>query len=86
MEFYYLHPEELAEFFHREGVNVRYMGLAFDNLSEGYAKKMLMTEIAARVVKLLVRKTVQDVVLGDGGLGDGEGEKEKEGKGVEEGQ
>lgn len=79
MEFYYLHPEELSEFFHREGVNVRYMGLAFDNLSEGYAKRMLMTEITARVVKLLVRKTVQDVVVGEG-EGDGErkeGEKEK---------
>jgi len=39
------------------------MGLAFDNLSEPYAKKLLMTEIATRVSKLLLRKTIQDVLL-----------------------
>ena len=59
MSFYYLHPEEISSLFHSEGVNIRYMGLAFDNLSEVYAKKSLMTEITARVTKLLLRKTLQ---------------------------
>ena len=39
------------------------MGLAYDNLNEVHAKKNLMTEIAARVVKLILRKTLQDIVL-----------------------
>ena len=39
------------------------MGLAYDNLNEVYAKKNLMSEIAARVAKLILRKTLQDVVL-----------------------
>ena len=59
MSFYYLHPEEISGLFHNEGVNVRYMGLAYDNLSEVYSKKCLMAEITARVTKLLLRKTLQ---------------------------
>jgi hypothetical protein len=42
---------------------MRYIGLVFDNLTETYPKKFLMTEIAARVVKLLLRKTIQDVLF-----------------------
>lgn len=39
------------------------MGLAYDNLNEVHAKKNLMTEIAARITKLILRKTIQDIIL-----------------------
>ena len=54
-----MHPSEISSHFHRMGINIRYMGLAYDNLNEVYAKKNLMTEITARVVKLILRKTLQ---------------------------
>ncbi len=61
LEEYFFNPQELTVILHQYGVNVRYLGLAYDNLKEEYPKRMVMTEIAARVTKHLLKKTLQDI-------------------------
>ena len=61
LEQYFFNPQELSMILHQYGVNVRYLGLAYDNLKEQYPKRLLMTEIAARVIKMLFKKTLTDI-------------------------
>lgn len=42
---------------------MRYLGHIYEGLTTNFAKRILMSEMAARSVKTLFRKTIQDIIL-----------------------
>jgi hypothetical protein len=60
---YFMNPEELSDFFHGKGINLRYLGQVYDYLKTTFQRRILMSEMAARSCKGLFRKTLQDIQL-----------------------
>lgn len=60
---YFLDSRELGDYFHRKGVNLRYLGHLYEHLSTSFQKRVVMSEMAARSCKTLFRKTLQDLLL-----------------------
>jgi hypothetical protein len=60
---YFMNSQELSHFLHSKGVNIRYLGHIYSHLKTNFQKRIIMTEIASRSCKLLLRKTVQDIIM-----------------------
>lgn len=54
---------ELSEWLHERGISLRYLGHIYQHLQTPFQRRLLMSEIAARCCKNLMRKTIQDIVL-----------------------
>ena len=54
---------ELSELMHRDGVNMRYLGLMLDNCKEPWLEGMLTSEVVARSAKYFLRYDLQDGLL-----------------------
>eukprot|EP01133_Synstelium_polycarpum_P013661 gene13661-16088_t len=51
---------QLTEIIHREGINVRYLGLVRAHVTSPELKRVLLTEIVARVFKNIIRADLRD--------------------------
>jgi hypothetical protein len=60
---YFFNSKELGEYLHEKGLNLRYLGHIYENLTTPFQRRLIMSEIAARSCKSLFRKTIQDIVL-----------------------
>jgi len=60
---YFMNSSEISKYLHSKGINIRYIGHIYDLLLTTYAKRILMSEIAARSIKTLFRKTIQDILM-----------------------
>lgn len=59
----FLGSQQLGEYLHGRGVNVRYLGHLYERVRTAFQKRVLMSEMAARSCKSLFRKTLQDIML-----------------------
>lgn len=48
---------------HEMGINIRYLGLIYENSTLAFTKSYIMSEMAARASKALYRKTFQDIQM-----------------------
>ena len=55
--------EELSELLHLAGLNIRYLGIVFDNAKETWLKGILLAEIVARSAKYFLRYDLQDSTI-----------------------
>jgi hypothetical protein len=55
--------EELSSLMHMSGLNIRYLGLLYDNAKEQWLKGLLLSEIVARAAKYFLRYDLQDSAL-----------------------
>lgn len=55
--------EELSTLLHHSGLNMRYLGLLFDNAKEQWLKGILLAEIVARAAKYFLRYDLEDSAL-----------------------
>eukprot|EP01132_Coremiostelium_polycephalum_P000614 gene614-763_t len=51
---------QLTEIIHREGVNIRYLGYIRNYITEPQLKRILLTEIVARVLKNIMREELRE--------------------------
>lgn len=58
--FCFVHPKQLEEKMHDMGINMRYLGLIYENCTLKFVKTYIMSEMAARAARALYRKTIQD--------------------------
>lgn len=50
---------------HANGVNIRYLSLIYENLSLALPKTIIAAEIVARTCKIVLNKTIQDIVYSE---------------------
>jgi hypothetical protein len=60
---FFFNSKELSEYVHSRGINVRYLGHIYRYLKTQVQREVVMSELAARCCKTLLRKTVQDLTL-----------------------
>lgn len=48
---------------HEMGINIRYLGLIYENSTLAFTRSYIMSEMAARASKALYRKTFQDIQM-----------------------
>ena len=61
LQAYFFNSTELSNYLHSKGINIRYLGHIYEYLQTPFQKQFLLSEIAARTCKTLLRKTVQDL-------------------------
>jgi hypothetical protein len=60
LTFCFVHPKELEDKMHEMGINMRYLGMIYENCKLKFIKSFIMSEMASRVARALFRKTIQD--------------------------
>lgn len=63
IDFIYVHPKELSQMMHFQGVNMRYLGKIYSKTDDQFMKSCLLSEIMARTIKKLLKMTFQDICL-----------------------
>lgn len=53
-------PDELSALLHKEGINIRYLKEVYLKVSDSFMKSMIASEMVARSIKAIFRKTMQD--------------------------
>lgn len=53
-------PGELEDLLHQQGVTLRSLGEIFARVSDSFVKSLIASEMVARSIKGIFRKTMQD--------------------------
>lgn len=62
LEVYFINSQELSDYLHLHGINIRHLRYLLDNVTTEYQGKILLAEMASRSCKSLLRKTMQDII------------------------